>query len=318
MNNNHKKIILFGLPRSGTTWLSEMLSYDNDFRLVHEPDNEANSFLGLVYKSGLPRFPYLTENDQNENYETLFRVALDHSVSESNSIKNKICLRLTGQNKEKIQQSLHDYNTGLPYHSEFMGWLIKTLMIGKKSDCNVIVKSVHGFLSIPFLLKKLDFIPVFIFRNPLNVFSSYHSMKMLDQDRKLYERKDILNTFDIPSIHASEKSLPFLSGYQIGGFYKIIESYILENPSIIALNYEEIISSPMKEVPKVFEKINVPFSSKTKDFMLSKFKQGSGYETNRNPKEQLSVYKDRLTPKEIQDFLEGYKLSKGEIDFEIG
>ncbi|MGM0478088.1 MAG: sulfotransferase [Bacteroidota bacterium] len=317
MSTPSRKIILFGLPRSGTTWLSELLSCDNNFRLVHEPDNEANSFLGLVFKAGLHRYPYFNQTATDENYKKLFSLALNFTIHENSSIGNKLCFKLSGMNMQKVQENLSNYGTGYKNPSKLWEVMANTFVKGKKSNRDVIVKSVHGFLSIPFLIRALDFTPVFIFRNPLNIYSSYVTLNMPDQDRKLYDRHQLLEDFNIPSINPGERDAAFIAGYQIGGFYKVIQAYCDQFSSIVAIDYEDLMTSPEVKVPPIFDQLGIPYSKDTEKFMLSKFKRGAGYETNRTPENQLQVYKKRLSKNEIDSFIEGYRYAKGEVDFKI-
>jgi hypothetical protein len=71
-----KPIIIFGLARSGTTWLAKTLEVADGIQYIVEPDNEGINFLGYYYKQGLERFPYFRVGEQSNLYLKLFDRAL--------------------------------------------------------------------------------------------------------------------------------------------------------------------------------------------------------------------------------------------------
>ena len=71
-----KPIVIFGLPRSGTTWLANTLAQSVGVQYVVEPDNEGTTFLGYFYKRGLGRFPYFRVGEEPKGYLKLFKRAL--------------------------------------------------------------------------------------------------------------------------------------------------------------------------------------------------------------------------------------------------
>lgn len=312
----NKNIILFSVPRSGSTWLSEVLTHDNNIRKVHEPDNELNSYLGLHFKTGLPRFPFFTENDHNKNYKELFQLALNHHIAEQGDWRNKFIFKLNGLKKEKIQKHLFQKGTALT-SPLFLSGFWKNMVVGARTDQKTLLKTVHACLAIPFLIKNLDFQPILLTRHPLNCYSSYVNLSMPDGNRQFYKHPEILSHFRVPKISdPSEKSISFLSGYQSGIFEKAIESYrTLE--AIHFINYEDIISNPFEQVKNLCLDLGIDYSDEMQQFMASKFKAGKGYDTNRNLKDHEMIWKKRLSTEQVEDFLKGYEFAFGSINFDV-
>lgn len=312
-----KNIILFGVPRSGTTWLSEVLTHSDDIDLFHEPDNELVSFPALVLKTGLDRFPYLKADDQNKNYRELYSSALSSEFYDYKSTQNHLPYKIYGKSKNDIQYSLANKGTGnskkLPLSSIFLNFLNK----GKRKK-RVLLKTVHGFLSIPFLMSHFNFTPIIMTRHPLNIFSSYKSLHMSDQDRQIYFNSAFLEDHDISALELpSNYSSDFKAGFQLGAFNKHLNHLANNNEKIIMVNYETIIGNPFDEIENLCNKIHVQFSKSKKEFIESRFKKGAGYETLRVPSEQFRVWEKRLNKEQIDEFLQGYERSAGQIDFII-
>ena len=66
-------ILIVGLPRSGTTWVGEVLSSARNTYYVFEPDNEGLSPLAWLCKKDIHRFPYLVAKDESADYHLLWR-----------------------------------------------------------------------------------------------------------------------------------------------------------------------------------------------------------------------------------------------------
>ncbi len=309
-------IILFSVPRSGSTWLSEVLTYKNGIRKVHEPDNELNSYFGLHHKVGLPRFPFLTADDHNEKYKRLFQIALHHNIADQASWQNKLIKKIYGLKKEKLQSNLAQNGVAMQNPismSKF--WL--DMVTGNRSEQKTLIKTVHASLAVPFLVKHLKFKPVILTRHPLNVYSSYVNLNMPDGNRKLYQDLALLEYFGIqPVDSAHEKTSDYLAGYQLGVFEIVAKSY-RSLDKIQFVDYEQVISNPFEEVERLCSQLNIQFDTNTKAFMESKFKVGKGYDTNRKIDGHDSVWEKRLSTQEVDEFLKGYEFAFGSINFDL-
>ena len=67
-----KPILVCGIPRSGTTWLGQILSLSQNCIYVHEPDDEKKYMSAFKLKEDIHRFPYLTRKDKNNQYRKLW------------------------------------------------------------------------------------------------------------------------------------------------------------------------------------------------------------------------------------------------------
>lgn len=313
----NKNIILFGVPRSGTTWISEILTYKNDIELIHEPDNELNSFLGLYYKQGLNRFPYIWNDITTSQIDTLFNLSFNKKIRLSDNFINTALYRLYKQSRDGLNKNLKKSKTALIKKLPFSK-LLKNLLIRGTQNNRVLVKTVHSLLLLPYLKKKLTFTPVIIRRNPLNIFSSYMKMNMPDKDRELYFNYKLLKDYRIAKPDKIvEKNISYRSGFQLGVFSKVINKY--ENDKnysdTLFLDYENIIGAPFTEIESLCKKLSINYTNDMEEFMKSKFKEGSGYQTNRVLTDHDRIWKKRLTPEQINDFISGYVKANDVIDF---
>ncbi len=316
MSRKKEDIILFGTPRSGSSWLSEVLTYQGQLQLQHEPDNELNNYWGLYHKIGLGRYPFLKEGDSNTRYLKLFEEALKRDIAKQNDWPNKLIKKLNGLSIQKLQKNLDQSGIALAQDIPLANLWI-TLLKSGESNSPFLVKTVHALLALPFLKENLSFKGIILHRHPLNSFSSHVKMKMPDANRKLYLNKALLRHFEVPGLEGGPEELShsYLCGYQAGLFARVIENYKKRFTDILYLEYEDLISAPFERIPALFETLGLDYTNSLENWMKDRFTKGEGYTTKRDISQQSAIWKQRLNEEEATDFLNGYEKSFGSISF---
>lgn len=296
--NDKKPIIIFGIPRSGSTWLSESLNYDKETFLVHEPDNEKHTFLAYIHKKNIGRFPY---TDNNLDLLHIFKKSLKNDILQQHHFYNKLLFQLFNITKNEIENKLRD-SEPLRHH------LLMNLLYNSYPKCKlsrrVIVKSVHSFLSLPFLMKNIDFTPIIIIRNPLNILSSMLYLKMGDICRNVNKNYDIMNDFDLEDYDFTSQIAK--AGQQIGIFYSIIEQYNKDIDNIILLKHEDLCVDYLKNFKQLYSKLNLNWNQNVENLLVKKNTRGLGYSTSRISHEMIDIWKKRLSKKQVEEFKKGY------------
>lgn len=318
MSPKPQNIILFGTPRSGSTWLSEIICHENPLRQVHEPDNELNSVWGLHHKKGLTRFPFLEANAHQPKYLKLFKGALEASVPDQKDFKNKLLRKLYRLQTEKLQLSLQQNGSALEKDLPGLKYLI-TWLAGPQAKQPRLLKTVHALLAFPFLNEQLHFQAIILERHPLNSFSSYIKMQMPDGNRNLWQNQALLTTLGIKPLEkpGEQYSYAFLSGYQAGIFKKQVDRLKARYPEVHFLNYEALIEKPFESIPQLLQDLGLQYSSKTEAFMKERFTTGDGYTTKRSLAGQAEIWKSRLSIQEKDEFILGYQSSYDSVNFEL-
>ena len=279
-----KHVILFGVPRSGSTWLSQVLSANAQLELIHEPDNELTSFFGLCCKAKMPRFPYLSAEDNNDQYKRLFEAVLIRSLAHQSSWKNRFCYKLMNLSRSSLQAHLSEHGTALLKVSNKAKWLCN-MLLSKNSNKRKLIKTVHANLAIPFLMSNFDLNGLVLLRNPLSVFSSYLSLEMQDMDRRIYDNSALLNDLKVqlPDINAMNRYNK--SGLQLALFYKFMELQLNKNEQLIPIYSENLLNNPVEQIKSLYEKLGLEHTEQVSRFILSRMKPGTGYQTFRDPSE---------------------------------
>ena len=319
MERESNNILLSGVPRSGSTWLSEVLCFQGIAR-VHEPDNEMNSILGLIFKKGMHRFPFLKANDECDPLFKLYDLTFNHKIIESGTLCSQVFFGLYNKSKEKIQMNLVNHGTGLTKDLPFSNMIYRWCKKSKINDSRILVKSVHNLLYLPFLIENFNFKLIIIQRNPLNVFSSYRMLNMPDSDRALYENESLLNYLHISKPDNIDKlSQGYKSGFQQGLFTNVLEKYKADPAFVNAqfIDYEKTIENPFSEIRNICSNLEIDYNSELENFIAGKFKAGKGFQTNRDVTNYEQIWKKRLKSDQVEAFLEGYQAANGKVDFKV-
>src|SRR5205823_1469687 len=80
MRPSRRPILVAGLPRSGTTWVGEVLGHTAGARYLHEPDNHLLRPEAWWAKRGLGPYPELAPEQDAPGYEQLWALAFSGGV----------------------------------------------------------------------------------------------------------------------------------------------------------------------------------------------------------------------------------------------
>ena len=305
----NKSILVAGIPRSGSTWFGQVLASSGELSYLHEPDNERHTFSAYYYKQNLPRFPFIKTDESLNAYHRLFYQAFYKPYSGLGSFSNKVLFKLARFDKELVETHLKDRGINKPNIFNPVMWLYPFLPKEIK-DRRRIVKSVHCILSLEYLLKHLDMIPVIIIRHPAAVISSYLKMENPDIDRKIYNNKTLMSEMfgeHIPDM-TGLKSIEAYAGFQVAIFYRMISKTIQNNTKIILVEHEKICVEPHNKFKALFDRLNLSFNEKVIDFIEQHNVKGSGYQTNRIASETLDNWKSKLDETQINEIIKGYNI----------
>lgn len=93
-------ILVLGVPRSGTTWVSKVLTVGCRAALIHEPDSEHHDPFAFKAKLGLGRFPVVGPDDRvPTDYAALWRRAFE-GARPRGDIRTNAARRLIGRARE--------------------------------------------------------------------------------------------------------------------------------------------------------------------------------------------------------------------------
>lgn len=328
-------ILIMGLPRSGTTWVGEVLSSSRNTNYIFEPDNEKLSPLAWLCKNELHRFPYLTLQDTSPSYDHLWRTAL--FSGQQIWFANKVLSLWLRKNSADVE-SLMGNKTGYVYVDESiykvgnmrkpydpkghpaLSFFIKRLLVEENRQMSnkkhrTIVKSVHALLSADWITSRFPVKIVFVLRNPYSLYASYKRLKMPDGFRNLLfqetlqrDRLKYMPSWDNMLMTGKEDVL----AYQIMLIYKIIEEQVSRHPEWMLISHDRLCMTPHESYNHAFVDLGLHWSSDT-DIKIDELnKTGNGFTPKRISSQQPSKWKAEMSPSEksiIQNWIDKFELN---------
>lgn len=313
VNRNTKPILIVGPPRSGTTWVANILSVPGNVKYIHEPDNEKITALAHLWKNNLRRFPYVRVGEDHKQYLKLFADSFKGDLISSKSPINKILYSILKTNKEKVEEGLSKTERNLPEISSLQKASIKSIIGINKllplPNKRVLVKSVHSCFSIPYLMHHFDFDPLIVLRHPASVVSSSIKLNMPDANRKIINNKSLFEDFLKPFEPKIKKlnSRFELMGLQIGIFHYVLNTYIKK----FNLNYvlhESLCIETEKKFKNLYKMLNLDWDDTVVKKINALNKEGNAYQVKRISADTINAWKQHLTKEEVEQIKLGYNI----------
>tara|TARA_B100000315_G_scaffold260719_1_gene324417 strand:+ start:10335 stop:11336 length:1002 start_codon:yes stop_codon:yes gene_type:complete len=311
-------IFIAGTPRSGTTWVANVLEQARNTRLIKEPDNEKYSFLALWWKNNHHRFPFSEINNENPGFAKFYAEIFKGNYLPNRTVLNNTLLFLFGFTKAKTEKLIQEKEAKLMLGSHhysvsrsfiYINRLLNLFSLQRwKYYDRLVVKSVHSCLLLPLISELYKPKMLLIFRHPANVVASNLKLGLHDGNRKLYMRPEIINSYLHPfleKINELNDPLEF-QGLQVGIFYYIWEKWLQMNPSWITINHEELCINPVESFKLLYEKLNLPWSVKVEEYITNQNKEGEGFTTQRLAENEINKWKTTLKKDQIEKIRQGY------------
>lgn len=334
-----KNILIVGLPRSGTTWVQNVLGAAPNVEVIHEPDNEKSHPLGWRNKLSTHRFPYLLESDEDYQLENLFRTIFEGG--ELNKALSWRVIKMFSKFKGQIEKHIGE-KTGFCYTDSRMNGvnlanshkkniflklfyrnivdLSWSMRYKNKKDRIIIVKSVHIPLSTEWLSWRIPMKVVFVLRNPHSLYASYRRLRMPDGFRNLRFQhtlnRDWHNYVPVGAMLGNDANEAIVA--QTCLMLRIIAAQINRHPEWIVVSHDRLCLNSDKDFRDIFQRIGFSWSTTIENIICQYNRPGEGFSINRIASEQPVKWKKQLRADEvcmIDEIIESWKINNFLHDF---
>ncbi len=330
-----KNILVCGIPRAGTTWIGKVLSYGEGVKYIHEPDNERQNLLAMVYKDELNRFPLLKAEQSCAPYEDLFSKAYTGGYIEPYGLPSEIIRKVFSVDMEEVEArirtrsgyaegGLKENGIRLKIREKLLETSVEAVsLLGRikerlspSADVTV-VKSVHCQLALDFLNEKLSIDKTLvIYRHPASIIASHLRMG----------NKDIWRPILGDGRRVDESLKPYVgevqnlnnriarAGAKIGAVYYLLQQY-REDEQFEFVRYEQVCREPVGEFRKLYKALGLEWGDDLEVYIRGLNREGEGYSIKRVAEEQINKWKEELTPSQVQSAREGYRIFPLELNY---
>ena len=275
-------ILLFGVPRGGTTWLLNIFSTLDNYKPIHEPFNKY--WFPINYKKISGR-PYIQTEDKNELIKNYLTKIFSNQIASLNPAS-----RQNNYFSKKILVKFIRANRLMPWISK--NFITRSMFLLIRHPCAVISSQIESGIRGYFTKKEIplnkkivmaDFLKIPLIRNNKRLMNKLYKMKTQEELLAAIWCVDTLIPLAVPD----------------------------PKPWSIVI-YEKLVLNWEDELRKIFSYLNEPVPKKAYEKILipSRTTKDAAYiGTNK----QLSKWKKNLTESQIEQILNILELF--DIDF---
>lgn len=320
MSAGEGSVLVVGIPRSGSTWIGNVLGHAAGGELVHEPDNEKEHLRALVAKSGLGRFPVLRPGDSAPAYASLWLgVLADDSAPSTGGRRERAAARVwrgvSAAEREAAVQGRRSARTRLAavlagsprQRPDRRPHEVPTEQPQRPDVAPRVVKSVHLMLAVEWLA---DLLPttrvVLVTRHPANVLSSWLDMQLPDRDRQLDRRAAVQEQYLAPwGVEPPPAGADALAraAWQVCLLTAASLEVAARRPDLAMVSHDELCLDPASLFPALAGAVGLAWTVEAERFLLASDRPGDGYVVQRRAADQPDRWRTRLGTPEIRALL---------------
>lgn len=296
----NKNVLILGIPRCGSTWVSEVIAIPNNFDLLHEPDNEKNRIVARLYKKSIHRF-YTDEDFEKKEIYTFWDNFLIYNKKFRSYINlYDIIYKRLVKNKERAI-------SGKKYNKKESKFLFQPFLFSNNNN-TTIVKSVHGLFALEKFINRYNNKIIVVIRHPANVYQSYLRLNMNDANRLFGDENFFIKyctneEFDsIKKMNYKEKVISQIA-IQYRHLFKIKDKY---QGKVYVVSHEELCIDNLL-FKEIYDFLDIKWSSNAEKYINGKNQVGTRFTTNRLSSELPDLYKRNITVNDIELIKERYK-----------
>lgn len=317
-----RPVLVVGVPRSGTTWVAEVLAAGGGATYLEEPDNHFRFGFAFRAKRSLGRreYPLLcpdSAGDAVEDYARLWSEAFAPTPKEAGiaDLRRRAANRLIrAAGSSLISGVLAQESRRSAVLEAAAALAVPERAVGGTE--HLVVKSVYAPLAVEWIAARWPTEVVVVQRNPLNVLSSWIGLGWLDPGapealatldpaavRELSERFDVAEPPDRPLARAA---------WLIGILSCALEDSVRKAPSWHVVRHEELCADPHEAFAALSRGAGLGWSQPGDRLLRTMNRPGEGYETARLAGELHDAWRRRLDDDqvaEIRTVLERFPLA---------
>ncbi len=284
------RLLIAGVPRSGTTWIGQALGRTDGSVYVHEPDGDHDPF-AFRARLGHNVAPALAAGDVDENYHRLFAGAFAGG-------------RYAGTLRDKVARRIY---AGVPVEDRWRAWLdgsisptlrlVSALAVPRVDEPgarNVIVKSVRSELAMEWLVEQFQPRVLLVERNPLNVLASWIELEYVrDAKESAAVAVHAKQRWGIEPPAAAESRLVHQT-FEYGVLACALRDAAARHADWTIVRHEQLCVDSVAEFRALAGALGLGWNEAATAFLTESDRDGTGYQTNRRATEQPDRWRDRL------------------------
>jgi hypothetical protein len=291
------RVLVAGLPRSGTTWVAEVLGRTAGARYLHEPDNHLVRPEAWWAKRNLGGYPDLRPGASAGDYEALWSRAFAGGPRPSPLYAGARILQRAGAQHLGARLAGRRLATGRA-DGRPTARAPSGSTAPRPTPGPLIVKSVHCARALEWVADAFSPTVVIVERHPFGVIASWRKLgwdDFLDTDPAALRHAAAVLGVDPPPAGA-----PWLE--RAAWHYGFLSSYLQRarrrHPEWLVVRHEVACTGPEPVFRRLCDRLGLRFGDEAARFLAASNRPGVGYSTNRLWREQVDGGRTRLASAE--------------------
>lgn len=302
-----RPILLFGMPRSGTSWLGKLLDSHPDTLYRHEPDTWK--------RMPIPRFPDCADS---ESYAGIVQSFVDDLPAiRAQRVAGRLPVfpkaYMSRAHTHALEASVHLARFGSRIHSDFP--VLMHSSASAYTDRRLVWKSIASLGRMGVIMNALpDAVGIHLLRHPCGQIGSVlrgQSARNFSDNTPISEDYGIFNSVvDAPLGQTYDLSLPGLKALtpeeRLAWRWVLINEKALrecrQSGRVLCLRYEDVCRDPLARIEDLFQFVGLNVVEQTRAFVSTSTSQSKDryYSIFKDPETAATRWRDELEPAVIE------------------
>jgi hypothetical protein len=296
------RVLVLGVPRSGTTWIGEALGRTERAVYVHEPDGVPEPFAYRA-KFRMEHHPILTAGAEAPEYERLWAGAFAGGRRAA-TVRDRIARRAFAgvSHDDRMRARLGGRMTPRLWVAYRLAAPLGPAGPGVE---HVVVKSVHAALASEWLVRRFAPRVVVTHRNPLNVMASWLELGFPRASRRGHETM---------VEYARARWAVELPGYDaepirrdtayLGVLLCALRDDLEHHTDWEIVSHEAVCGDPGAELAGVAARLDLVWGDAAEEYLAASNRPGSGWETRRVAEDLPNRWRTALSETQVREIRE--------------
>lgn len=303
------RVLVTGVPRSGTTWVGRILAAGLGLHQVEEPDNHFVVPYAFRAKRRLAQgdYPRPGPDDDVGDYELLWQAAFTPPARRG---RPRLARVRRGMGRYLLQRerarrvSLALTGAARPTAGLRAAELLADPEQPPAAATAVVAKSVHAALALDWISAVCAPSVVVVLRNPLNVVSSWLEMNWLEDD--VVEtlggsfREELARRYEVPVPEADASGIA-RAAWLAGALTAALAEAGVRAGGQTFVTHEELCRAPHDRFRELARELQLTWQPEGDRLLEALNRPGRGYETARVAADLESVWRSRVTPEDARE-----------------
>jgi len=277
------KLLVTGLPRSGTSWFARAIGAHPDIKYVHEPDNVDLTALGAVVARRCDYAKVLPPGARSRPFEILWDLSYAGGWPRGR----------TGRWVERFLR-IRKVPLGL---REIVALAFAEVASHRTPDRpHVLVKSVRSLGATEWIEARYGPRILVVWRHPINMLGSFLERGWSRSD---YVMQPILERFDGTDVWRAPASQPEEVMQILCARLELQFAIASRHPDWRMFRHEDVARAPSERFRAVFADIGIPWADEVDVFLRKSNRRGTGYQTDRVAADEPLSWRKRVTDEQL-------------------